>query len=335
MQVAVLVGSRMACALNRLGGMRKTIAVGIAIVACGCLPPTKAPIETQGTYDVTGRWIVGAPLADGRTPGQLTAELLVEEAVELAPIPGTFEDEARDALDAVIGDFVRDAVDSNLPPELRPGGTLRDALEATLAEVDVESTLVLDGNLRGTETIHSVSLTRNGTRHELVPSLLSQTGALQGDWDGNQRDEDEFRVADHTLDIRYIALVRFAVDVMLGAGKFDSLVAQAEAAVPCEELATNPIQISVGGVSYTIETNILEQACTFARNEVLDRILGRFDLALLTSGGPVRVLDIDEDGIADGFVSEEGYGGALEIPYVPNAISPVLLMSFGGTRRPD
>src|SRR5688572_13728750 len=98
MQVAVLVGSRMARALNRLAGMRKTIAIGIAIVSCGCLPPTETPIETAGTYDVTGRWVVGAPLADGRTPGEMTAELLVEEAVELAPIPGTFEDEARDAL---------------------------------------------------------------------------------------------------------------------------------------------------------------------------------------------------------------------------------------------
>ncbi|HVM44764.1 MAG TPA: hypothetical protein VM582_02420, partial [Candidatus Thermoplasmatota archaeon] len=86
--------------------------------------------------------------------------------------------------------------------------------------------------------------------------------------------------------------------------------------------------------TYTIETNVLEQACAYARREMVDRVLGRFDIALATTGGRVRAVDDDGDGRAERLVSEDGYGGTLHVPAVPNAVSPVLLIDFGATRRP-
>src|SRR4051812_21534998 len=124
-----------------------TVVVLAAFTAAGCSGGGESSIDPRGEYDVRGTWSVGGPLANGRTPGDAAADLLVDTAVPLWGVPSFAEDGARDAIADAIAEPVSAAVDARLAPELQSGSPFLTALEATLANVQVRSRLTLEDGL--------------------------------------------------------------------------------------------------------------------------------------------------------------------------------------------
>jgi len=298
-----------------------------------------------GTYDVSGSWKLSGPLEGGKTVGQATSELLVEEVAGAVPAPSFVEDKVRDLLESAIGGKVRVVVDKGMPADLAPDGKVTKLLRQTLAAVDLESTLRLEGErggeLEGTETVTAVEYVIGGKRRRVAAGELSD-GAEAGivaPWSGEEIEEGTLSVTPHSVAIRYGALVQLIASDLLQAAELSALEAQVKSALSCKTIVTAitgsgaGLKISVVGWDYTIGAAELERLCDAALSTLTQRALGQFELdSRVEVGGRVSWFRAPGTG-AIKLQSQPDFGGVVAI--APRAIAPKVGVSFRADRIED
>jgi hypothetical protein len=296
-----------------------------------------------GTYDVDGRWKLSGPLDGNRTVGDATSELLVDELATSLPAPSFVEERVRDLVEAAVAGKVRTAVDSAVPPDLRPDGKVTRLLRQTLAAVDVESTLTLEGEsggeFEGTETVTAVTYVINGKARRVAVSELGGEGtaSVEAAWAGEERQEGTLTVDPHGVAIRYGALVRLVASDLLQAAELSALESQVTSALSCKAIVAavtgggSGLKISVVGWSHTVGASELESACSAVVSKLQKRALGRFELdSRVEVGGDVAWSVAPESGSIE-LQSAPGFGGVVNV--LPRAIAPKVGVVFTGARR--
>jgi hypothetical protein len=321
---------------NSLAGL-----VGLMIVAL--LPACSEEGLWVGTYDVSGTWKLSGPLEGSETVGQATSELLVNQVAGAIPAPSFVEDKVRGLLESSVGSAVRVAVDKGMPADLGPDGKVTRLLRQTLAAVDLESTLQLEGDsggeLEGTETITAVEYVINGKRHRVSAKDLvegDQTG-IEATWSGEEFEEGTLSIAPHSVALRYGALVRLVASDLLQASELSALDVQVKSALSCKTIVSaitgggTGLKISVVGWDYTLGASELEQLCNTALSTLAQKTLGRFELdSRVEVGGDVTWSVTPETGAVK-LRSDPAFGGIVNI--APAAIAPKVSASFEGTQQ--
>lgn len=293
-----------------------------------------------GVYALEGLWDLSGPLGDGRSLGDVVAELVVEETVSTLPVPSRLEGRATELLDARVGDAIRAHVDARTPEALAADGPLMTALGQTLLEVEVQSELTLardatTGAVQGEETFQSFAVTRAGIRHVVTPEELLLGASLGATWEGEAR-EGVLSVEPHEVTLRYDALVLWVASAALRVD-LTELGAEAVSAVACDTLVEELVGVSgsfvldLGVTQIRISADALLGGCDRALGELAGRALPYLTLDTpVVLGGDVALLDDDGDGRADGLASEEGFGGHVLV--TAQAVAPRLTVSFVGER---
>lgn len=313
-------------------GRAVSLFVVLALGACGEEP------AWVGTYVASGTWKLDGPFSGGRTVGDAAADLLVDELSSALPAPSFVEDKVRDWLESSLGDTVRDTVDASVPPDLAPGGKLTLLLGQTLAAVQVESTIVLEGDdddLGGNEAVTALSYTINGTPRKVsATDLGAGEASISADWSG-EGGESELSIDPHAVAIRYGELVRLVAADLLQASELGALEAGLSAALSCKSIVAavgggSGLKISVVGWSHTISAEDLEKACQSAMALVEQKALGQFELdTRVEIGGTVLWSREEPDTIR--LQSGPGFGGVVNV--VPKAVAPRVAVSFTAQRQ--
>ena len=316
--------------------MVKSSGLVVALLLAGCADEG----AWVGTYTVNGTWRLSGPLEGGRTVGDAASELLVDELSGALPAPSFVEDEVHDWLEGAIGGKVKTAVDSSMPPELAPNGSLTRLLAKTLAAVDIDSTLRLDGEaggeLEGTETVTAIEYVIKGQSHRVSASKLAE-GAETGigaEWSGQESETGRLSIDPHSVTIRYGALVLLVVGDLLQASELSALNAKMKTALGCTAIVSamlgggSGLKISVAGWSHTIGKSELESACSSAMALIEKKALGQFELdSKVEVGGTVLWSEVPPEGSIK-LESAAGFGGVVNV--LPKAIAPKVSVSFTG-----
>jgi hypothetical protein len=296
-----------------------------------------------GTYDVQGTWKLSGPLEGGKTVGQATSELLVDQVAGALPAPSFVEDKVRKLLESSVGGAVRIAVDKGMPADLGPDGKVTKLLRQTLAAVDLESTLQLEGEsggeLEGTETVMAIEYVINGKRHRVSAGELADgaQSSIDAPWSGEEFEEGTLSVAPHSVAIRYGALVRLVASDLLQASELSALDAQVKSALSCKTIVAaitgggSGLKISVIGWDHTIGAAELEQLCDSALSSLTKKTLGRFELDSRVEVGGDVAWSITPGTGAIKLDSRPNFGGIVNI--APAAIAPKVGVSFQGTQQ--
>lgn len=309
--------------------MGKTTSLMALVLICGC---GETP-EWVGTYSASGTWKLSGPLEGGRTVGEATAELLVDEIASALPAPSFVEDKVRDWLEGSVGDTVKSTVDANVPAELAPGGSLTVLLGQTLAAVKVDSTIVLDGDddeLKGKETVTSIGYTISGTEHRVTAPDLGADSGIEAKWSG-KGGKSELSIDPHTVAIRYGKLVALVAQDLLQASELAALEAQLSSALSCKTIVAavgggSGLKISVVGWDHTISAQDLESICDKAMDLALDKALGQFELDThVEVGGTVLWSRSATDDVIE-LESGSDFGGVVNV--VPKAVAPQVDVTF-------
>ncbi len=315
----------------------------------GCSDPLGSDDESEnidfrGNYLVEGTWDLSSPLSSQRTLGDSFAELLTREIVASAGVPGVAEEEAQELVLELIGDDIRNGVDSRSPDHLDRNSDLMQELAQTLGSVRVVSEVelgeggILD-DVGGLENIQTFEFTKGQEVHVLTPELLKEMGApdiaMQTDWEGTQTG-DTLEIDDHTFSLQYGDLVAWTVLNVIGSDA-NSLNAATSAAVECDVLMQDisgedgGFFLSVADEEYGLTAIALASACDGALAKLTEKAIGVFAIdAKVTAGGNVLLLDDDGDGVADRLQSHDNFGGFIGV--LPEAIAPRLGVDFEATR---
>lgn len=316
-----------------------SLVIALSWVGCGEEGPW------VGTYDVSGTWKLNGPFAGNRTVGDAMSELLVDEVARALPAPSFIESKVHDWLESSVGAKIKLAVDSSMPADLAPNGKLTLLLGQTLASVDLESTLDLEGErggeFEGAETITGVSYVINGQTRKVSLSELGQDAkaSIVAAWSGNESADGTLTVNPHSVSIRYGALVRLVASDLLQASELSALDAKVKSALGCKSIVAAVLsggaglKISVLSWDHTISAAELEQVCDSAMSSVADRAFGRFELdSRVEVGGTVSWSRVPETASIT-LQSGADFGGVVNI--APRAIAPKLSVSFSAARVED
>jgi len=330
--------------------MRKTITTPILCLPLMCLlwagcdddEPNPALVaqarSMEGSYQVQGRWDLSGPLQEGETIGELSADLLVELAVNQLTIPSSLKDEARSAVRAVIHRPSTLAIDALLP-ELAEAST-REALSALLANLEVSSTLTLTPSgerLRATETITAMSVETDLGALSIPSEIFSageeRSATLSSEFiarpqDGGlalELDRHEFsvrgdRVALWLLDEVVLKDVAFKTSMITDKLNCDTITGALE---------FDPIRVA--GINIGLNLSKLNTACAQLVSTLESRALGLFSAdSGVQHGGRAEAIDEDSDGQVDRLESTEAYSGEWTV--VLSSVSPQLAVEFEADR---
>jgi len=313
----------------------RAVVVSLSLVwlaGCGGAPPW------SGTYASAGTWDLSGPLSNGRTVGDSAADLLVERTVSLIGVPSLLEGRAQQALDALLRAPVKEVVDPRVPPELRPGGSVYLALSTTLAKVDVESELELEGgvlprSLQGRETFTAFEYTFAGTPHRLDASALGKQGVLAGaNWSGKEATATSLEIDPHAVELQFGTLVQLIVDQVADATKQTELKNSLVAALTCDQVVSRVskgsggLTLTVGDWTHTLTDQELRTACDGAAPIIRERVVGLFKV-----DSPVEVGGTATYTPSGELRSAPSFGGLVLV--APKAIAPRVGVAFVAGRK--
>jgi hypothetical protein len=307
---------------------------------------TAAALSWGGVYDSDGVWDLSGPINARRTLGDVVADLLVEEIVKRAGVPSLLEEQAQNAVSALISSKVKALVDAGVPGPLKPDSDLMKKLGAVLATTEVKSIIDLPETsraIRGTEELQTLTFTHQGAKTSLaVGDLLNRTVplvTLGADWKAKEAGPGTLGVDPHDYELRLGRLVLWVVDNVLKEQGAASLSETAAALVDCKAIPAalldgkDKLTFGVGIASYSVNASALEAGCASAAGFVKGKALGLFDLdAGVRLGGEVQYLDETGDTVADRLKSKAGYGGLVTKVFRP-ALAPRVAARFEAVRR--
>lgn len=310
----------------------------LSLSACS----TKDP-PWVGTYNLSGQWNLSGPLVDGRTVGDAVSDLLVEEIVNVSGVPSFAEDEVAQFVSSAVRNPVKNTVDANAPAPLAPDGMLTAALSSSLANIRIESVLVLEtgllpGSMEGSEVMNSLEFDSNGASTQVPPADLLSGVTMKAEWSGDEGDEGILEAEPHTVKIQFGELVKRVAATVLSEAEQQAMQDQVFASVDCPKIVSDilggglSLEISVSKWKYSLSNAELETACNQTKNGIDNQVLGLFASAsVIEVGGLVSWEDSDYDNQADVIKNGGTFGGIVTV--APEAIAPKVFLSFGGTRQ--
>jgi hypothetical protein len=319
----------------------KRLLLCLACVACNEDLGIGADVEFAGTYDASGTWNLAGPFAGERSVGDAVAEGLIEQIIDALGVPSLLHDRAYDTLASLFAADVAALVDAAAPTELAPTSPLVRALSASLADIDVESTITLDhgtipGSLEGTETIVALAYTHDSTVYRLAASDLAPGTSIAADWSGRASGL-ELSVDQHTFALRFGELVRRIAERVVDLTGQQEIASDAAAAVDCGNVVAvildgdASLSLDVDGFSGSLSASELDGLCGTVRTFTGNRVLGLFEVGDVVEVGGIVRLEAHGD-VAHGLTSDAGYGGTLNV--APGPVAPRVSVQFAATAVP-
>lgn len=295
-------------------------------------PPAQDP-EVSGLYHSLAHWDLSSAITEHPGAGTVVADLIVEQVVGLAGVPGPLQDAARAQVAAAIHAPIRDYVDAQVPDDVLPDSALLTDLAAILAEVAVESNIELamasrdPERITGTETVTAMRL-QHGERSLHLPVDVLELGdaslPIGAFLDGTRDANTTITFETHELVLRVDVLLAYAATELLGALDAEALAEQVADALACDSIVdhitggSDAFRFEIGGMSFSLGIDALLDGCDVVRDEVVDHAFGIIDPALgVAVGGAVRALDTDGDALVDRLVSDAGYSGSITAVPLP------------------
>jgi hypothetical protein len=329
--------------------------VAITLLAAGCAdpmaggdddddgpdagpPPPTIQVAYDGTYTLAESWDLSQPFGpDG--VGGVVADIMIDQVVSLAGVPGPLEDEAHDLVAEAVRQPIIDYVDSVVPDDVGSDSAVLAELKDIFDDVDVGGTLALQASgdrdvFSGTHTITSINV--SGYQASMA-ELLVESGAvaIAGSFGGGATGPQHVSIGSHSIELRYGKLVEMVARDVLQIDT-DALAQQAADALDCAQIVDrittgDSYEITVQGQGFDVTAIALETACTAAVAEIRASALGLVrDDAGIRLGGPALLTDASGDGLADAVASETGYGGAITA--LPLPFEPAVIASFTAQR---
>lgn len=301
--------------------------------------PPVVQYDYAGSYEVQGTWDLSAPFG-GDGIGGLVADLLIDQIVSLAGVPGPLEDEATDAIAGQIRQPIVDQVNAVVPAELLTSSPTMQALDAIFSAIAVEGALDLVAGtdpdfFSGTEHVTRIAATHQSTVVTVSMAELLEGGVeVAGSVSGSAVAADTLAIGQHPLQIRFGMLVAIIARDALGVDVF-ALGDQALAAIVCADVVdeitggADAYAIRVGGMDFSVPASTLVGACDDLKLELADAALGMFARdAGIRLGGNARLSG--GGNVASTVTSEPGYGGAITALPVP--VEPQVSAAFTAAR---
>lgn len=303
------------------------------------------PIPTlvvRGTYDGTEDWDLSSAISHEDGAGGIVGDILVDQTVGLIGVPSSLEDEAHDVVHDAIYDSIRDYVNGITPVDLHPDSQFIADLREIFGNMEVDTVLDITsdsgGDLLGSKEATAIRLVRADQVLDVdFDELLMGTGLtkisalVNGSFSGSSATLDP-----HELDIRLDTLVDMAANELLGTD-VETLLNQAVAAVDCDAVvgafvSGDSYGVSVGGMSFSVSTETLIEACESMVLDLAAQVYGLFGIGTgVVVGGGIGLGDGNGDTIVDTVTSRSSYMGTITSSPLP--IPPEFDVSFSAARR--
>jgi hypothetical protein len=297
------------------------------------MPPPAQDPGLSGTYHSLAHWDLSSAITEHPGAGTVVADLIVEQVVGLAGVPGPLQDAARAQVAATIHAPIRDYVDAQVPDDLLPDSELLTELAAIFADVEVESDIALamasrdPERITGTETVTAMRL-QHGERSLHLPVDVLELGdaslPIGAFLDGTLDQDTTITFESHELVLRVDVLLTYAAIELLQVLDADTLADQVADTLECASIVeritggSDTFSFEVGGMSFSLGIDALLDGCEIMREEVADYALGIIDPALgVALGGTANALDTDGDALFDRLVSNADYSGLITAVPLP------------------
>jgi hypothetical protein len=288
-------------------------------------------------------WDLTGAVAVGPTLGDTVADLLIEELIDRAGIPGFLESAARSKLRSLVRAPIVAFVNAHTPGVFDADSGVLAGLTDALSDVEVVSELTLRAvpgdatRFEGVERIIAVRVHAGTTVIEVpIDALLPVLGAdaLAADLTGAAVGDDGLVFDAHELSLRSDPLALLGVLGFVSLPSLDDLAAEVLDCPAIIDAMTGGASLSftVSGHSFSIGFGTLVSACEAVRAEALEMVLGftRTDIGV-TTGGPAVMFDDDGDARADEIVAADGFAGALS--FIPDVIASEFDIAFSAVRQ--
>lgn len=296
-----------------------------------------------GAYDLSGTYELSAPLNADRGLGDLVADLLVEDAVDLLGVPAFLADDAKALLEDQIGQTIRTRINNSASDQwLRNDSFIADLIAVT-ADVQFFSQLTLETSelgVAGLEELEYFRVEYQGISHDIDANTVAggfQYVPVLADWIGTA-EGPVLNIEDHEFGVRYGEFVSTIVSEVIGTSALDAFEGRVTAAVDCQGIvdaitSNGELGISVSGYSYSISADPLRSACDAIVASAVGGVVGIFDIdSGIVVGGEVLAVDETCDGVADALETANGtFSGHFDV-VGPVALAPSIGVEFRGTR---
>ena len=305
-------------------------------------PPQGTQRTLTGSYTTTGSWDLSGPFGANTTPGDVAANLIIDELVNRLGVPSLAKDRAFELLSDLGHDAIAGQVDSALPAAWQQGGAVRDSLSAVLATIFRDTSLQLNladdaVTLTGRSVVTELRIISQG--ETLIVPLAQVFGdqvTLAADLTGQALSDAVFRLDEHRYALGFSSLVRWILSDRLGLD-LETLRNEIRAQVDCPGLIAEltddqgGLTLEVRSVQYAIASDAIAQVCPAIESTMVDSVLGLFERdSTLALQGRVYSDDNNSDGIVDALRSDADFAGHFR--GFPGPVDPVVAASFSGAR---
>jgi len=307
-----------------------TLISGALFIGCG-----NDDIAVDGTYTTTAVWDLSAPFGRDGIGGAF-ADLLIEESVSAA-VPGLIEDEAIDLTSKLIRAPIKGLVEGRLPDELKEDGEVLIGLRDALGNVEVQTELVLDEDIEGSEKVTRLTVPTTGTPFVVNASDLPAGVSVAAEIEGDRKERDRIELKPYDLQLRYGDFILILVGDLLNRD-VAALTNETNAAIPCDLVVSEitggdgKFEFEVASKEFSISAGALQSACDLVKDKLSEYALGlvRLDSGVQL-GGQVTLLDADLDARADTLSSDTDYEGRITL--LPGPFEPRFSVNFVATRN--
>jgi hypothetical protein len=295
-------------------------------------PPAQDP-EIAGLYHSVALWDLSSAITEHPGVGTVVADLIVEQVVSLAGVPGPLEDAAREQVAAAIHEPIRAQVDAQVPADLVPGSPFLTDLASIFADVEVESDIELSvagtgaTRIDGSETVTAMRLVHGERSLRLPVDVLElgeakvPVGALI---DGSIDSDTKITLETHEFALRIDVLLTYAATELLDELDAETLAQQVTEALECASIVEritgggDSFTFEAGGMSFSLGVADLLDGCSIVRAEVAGYAFGLINPDLgVAVGGTASALDTDADAVIDRLASGEDYSGLITAVPLP------------------
>lgn len=299
-------------------------------------------LELTGSFKTTGTWDLRGPLGSGHSPGDLIADLVLEELVERLGVPELAREKAFELLSELGHGSIAAQVNGTLPENWQRGGSTRKALAMSLGSVvrETELSLSLAENsigISGRSELTALTIAVEGQDYTLpLAQVFGANADLAAALDGEALSDDMFRLDEHGYSLEFTGLVNWILTEGLGLDLI-SLRDEVREQVDCPGLIAQvtddqgELRLEVKSIEYTVASGAIGQICPAIEELIVDAVLGRFETGTsLSFRGRVYSDDDDADGVVDSLRSHADFSGHYR--GFPGPIDPVVAASFTGSR---
>ena len=149
--------------------------------------------------------------------GALAADLVVEQTVSLLGVPSILEDDARDALAALIHAPIKDTIDATASDQWLQSDPFMRSLISMSADIQIDSTIELQAGpeVNGREEIRSLSVEHDGQKYSAGSAVVP----VAASWEGTSTlgPQPVLTIEEHEFALRYGEIIRWMVDEVLGS----------------------------------------------------------------------------------------------------------------------